>query len=435
MATINNTRVTLRREMVETFGLGIARLTATGGSGTTGTFTDSRITYAAIDTRNYQRAFFYRPGAAAADQVRSISAIAVAAGVITITHDGAAYSVNPASGDDCEIHFRMDPNELQRGLDRAMDRVYIEQLVPLTRVTDGDMEASGVTNWTDISGLTPTQSKATAAASVFMGAQSLRVLNDAANEGVESAAINVFPGEPFFCGAFVRLDTAGTARLRLWNETNSAAIDTETTSERDWAFVWFTGDTPSTARQVRARLIGDGAAEDPYWDSVIFFMQAEREMELPSWVVESWQVRKVYEVRSLDASPMMARAIFDRLIELRGWRRMVEQSALTVGRLRLNGVPSMARPLFVLALRQASDIGLLTAETTQTDAPKDWLFAEWGKEVFKPLAQLFPDEMVVRGRGEVNRWDDLHDKSAARAVQLSQHYIGPATAELVMEPY
>lgn len=234
----------------------------------------------------------------------------------------------------------------------------------LTLVTDGDMETSGVANWTDSNA---TSSKVTAAANVAFGAQSLRVQNSLANGYTASASVQVTPNDGYELRADVRV-ASGTAHLVAWDDTNGAEIDSRNTTTTDWHHLYFGFTVPSGCTSVSIRLKGAEANADVYWDNISLRNQNAQRMALPSWIdtaeafeglVQYWSTHgdtNAYLLASQEHWPVIpSKVIGDPLGATQHW---VEYTA-------------PPRPGALLFVRGLSAYGELSAITDTTVAEQD----------------------------------------------------------------
>src|SRR4030067_770411 len=149
----------------------------------------------------------------------------VAAVAVTIT---PAFSCQMVVGQGYEIHRSFHPSIIHTHLDTVMGSLRQNYLIPLSQVTDGHMQTSGVTNGTASSA---TLTKDTTAASTRHGKQSLKVLATAVNGQARSASIPVKGGEQVLIVAEVYITSGDSARLRVYDVTNAGYItDADATS-------------------------------------------------------------------------------------------------------------------------------------------------------------------------------------------------------------
>lgn len=135
-----------------------------------------------------------------------------------------------ASGDDYEVWMRgIDPDIVDRLRDDCLARFCSTwRPTALTEITDGDLQDSGVTNWTVAGGAT--RSKAYSSFPDAYWRRELRVVHTtAATDYVKSASLYVNPGERYFLQCAVRAyvtatSAAATASIVVRDITNGADI-------------------------------------------------------------------------------------------------------------------------------------------------------------------------------------------------------------------
>ena len=168
--------------------------------------------------------------------------------------------------------------------------------VLLTLVTDGDMETSGVTAWTDVG--TCTQAKSTTTG-ITQGKQSLSLTNGAANSGVKNTTpIPVVEGTTYQVVADVLCD-GYTANLKCYDLTNAATIDTvQTTAERGQRFLYDQITIPSDCKRLEIHLLGEDADAVHYWDNLSVRRIGATEMAMPSWFTNPLWFEWLYYTRA-----------------------------------------------------------------------------------------------------------------------------------------
>lgn len=185
---------------------------------------------------------------------------------------------------------------VHQAIDDAITRpgMYYHWRHYLTLVTDGDTEASGVTDWT-ASSATRTKSTST----VGEGVRSLRIQNTAANGYAESGNISVFEDETYTVEASFFTAT-GTANLIIRNVTAGSNISTEAPADTDqlgynqtnaWGRLYNSAvDIPADCRQISIRLANTSASGDTYWENIIVRRALATRENLPSWVTNPNQI-------------------------------------------------------------------------------------------------------------------------------------------------
>ncbi len=223
-------------------------------------------------------------------EVQRITTYAPSTGTLTV---GRAFSETTKTTMTYDLYMGIPPTRkgLIKGTDEFINavlrRLFYHRPFLLTLITDGDMETSGVSNWT-ASNSAATKSTSTG---VTLGDQALRVLNSSASGYVQSASVNVEESQFLYLAADLTVVT-GTGTLQLYDVTNSASIETAESSEKQSRRVWLSANVPADCKQVAVRLVGTGASDDCYWDNVTLLNSSATEMPLPSWYVErKWMER------------------------------------------------------------------------------------------------------------------------------------------------
>ena len=165
-----------------------------------------------------------------------------------------------------------------------------KRIVPITSVTDGDMLASGTSDWTAVDGgggsNDPTLAKA--AASFPLGERVLRVTNHATGAGdyARSATIPVEENVSYYLEALGMIGASGVAAdagtLVLYDVTNGAAIalDNSVIDRFEPERLVNTVTMPPGCEQVQIRLTCTAVNDIIEWGYVIFRKGSVREFVL-----------------------------------------------------------------------------------------------------------------------------------------------------------
>tara|TARA_Y100000310_G_scaffold336187_1_gene420078 strand:+ start:7610 stop:8872 length:1263 start_codon:yes stop_codon:yes gene_type:complete len=173
-------------------------------------------------------------------------------------------------------------------------RAKYEDWFLVTELVDGDMRASGVTDWTDSNA---SSSKVTTLADRQMGPQALRVENSSANGYTASTAIPTAENTAYRIEAVGR-SASGVANLIVWDDTGNVAIDSVGSDEvqpnrqagRFRLVLQIT--TPDDCASLSIRLAGEESDADIAWNYVSVIEQGvyeyplSAEIENPDWVYE-----------------------------------------------------------------------------------------------------------------------------------------------------
>ena len=344
-----------------------------------------------LSTKHFRGTTIYRPTATDPDDiVRKSGDLTVATG--SLAHTGGDYI------DQTTVYYELvgylHPDDLNACIQRAQRKVYFETQTVCTEVTDGDMEASGVTNWTDING-DETASKVTAAANVRTGTQAIRVQNATVNGGVQSDAIDVHPAEPVRVSAVVRSDS-GTPSLILYDETNGAAIATitPTTDPNRWIHLEWEGLIPSGCVSVTVRLVGAENDADLFWDNAIFYHKNTTQIIAPSWLDEPW---KFLKLRQVDYRVSLENYVNDESSRVyMDWSQPNHFSLDPLHRAANPYVISIKRPirddLWISGQRPYYDVETLAADTDTSSAPFLLLISYAKLELAELLMKRYPND-------------------------------------------
>ena len=165
---------------------------------------------------NFKGRSMYRPGAAAANQIREGDLISTT----SLTHLGLAYS-----GDttvlDYELMGRIHPDGFNEAIRQAVRIIYFPTIVPVnlppaTGSSDDDFASSSAStpyDWT-AAGIASntTVTKSSTAANNRRGTYSLVCTNSGANGRTRSCLLDVNPGDVLIHGGAVRATTGSAPR-------------------------------------------------------------------------------------------------------------------------------------------------------------------------------------------------------------------------------
>lgn len=310
-------------------------------------------------------------------EVRRVSAYTASTSTFTLNSD-RGFSNSPTTTMTIGLYKTIPPlypNGQDTAMDRGSWRWYINRTLRnlryrryslLTLVTDGDMEATGTTNWTASNS---TLSKVTTAANVSLGARSLRVLNSSANGYARSALVPVTYGDAYCLRADLRVNS-GTAVLEAYDETNGASLQTQTTTSQDQRYLWTVFWVPSGCHNVSVRLKGTEASADIYWDCVSLRHQLAHRLPLPSWIdrAEAFEWLGEYYANVAQANAYLAAG--------QGWREAPDAAVLADwGGATAFYATYRFRPRdeALLLVRGLSAYDELSATSDTTTCPQDWV--------------------------------------------------------------
>ena len=401
--TTATTRKAIRQELYNRVpGLGFVGVADSVASGS---ITDAYALRDSTKTQGHYRNYYiYRPdliGVADDDVVHVAKDLTPTTGALT--QSGANYS--NTSELDYELVGLLHPDEINACIQRAQRRIYWETQVPLSELTDGDMDDSGVTSWTAV-GTPNTRSKTTTAAKVYSGLRSLRVLNDAALEGAQSVTLRGFATDDWvYVSAVVHADV-GTAELHLYSVTGSVSIASVTSTQEGWTQLWLKVQLPANCEEIAVQLLGTTDTTDLYWNHVALYRMHALRILAPSWLDEPHKFLKLREARydhvvgaaqtyggTRDAS---ARKFIDwvqpQMFSLDPFHRDTNPYAIQLTK------PVPYNELWIEAKRPYSDVEALSTDSATTLAPLDMVYAYATEELAKQLKKRYPQDA---------RWDVL----------------------------
>jgi hypothetical protein len=337
--------------------------TATGG--TTGTLVANAYPFYTArtdaNTVQYANAEIRPTSGTEAGNARDISAWAPTTGTFTV---GKAWATGPANNDTFDIYLRgVRYDQIKAAVNRALrERKYVT-MTPLTLVPDGDMESSGVTSWGTASNTTAT--KVSTAGNLYRGTYSLFCNNSDVNGYLPSAEIPVTEGDQYNIEAVCK-QTIGTAKLIVYDATNSAEIENEGTEDEglEWVKIAYTFNVPSGCKKIVVRLLGEEANADIYWDNVILLRSGATEIALPDWITEPSQVLGVKrQVVGYE------RADMDTFVDVR-WYDVVADMGSPLNMYRLHVSPRTYEAMWLVASKPYSELATDSATTTMQ---REWL--------------------------------------------------------------
>ena len=401
------TRQEIRRELYNQVpGLGFY---GTADSVAAGSITDTfALRDSLLGQNHYRGMYIYRPDRSTDDRVKKAHTLTNTTGVLT--HSGSSYA--DTADLNYEIVGLLHPDELNACIQRAQTRIYREELVVLTLITDGDMRTTGVGSWSDV-GTPATKEKVTTASRLLSGTQALHVLNDATDEGVQSATIRGFGtngGENVYVSAVVHADV-GTATLVLWDVTNSAVISSVSSTEEGFAHLWLQESLPTTCEEIAVRLLGEENNADLYWNHAVLYRRDMRMLPAPSWLDDAFKFLKLREARYTKNISTQADGGYDDA-QSRTFSDWLQPSMFDLLPLHTDANPYQIEllkripreELWIHAKRPYSDTEALSTESSTTRAPARLVYAYSKEELAKVLTKRYPTDA---------RWKLLLDEATA----------------------
>ena len=207
------------------------------------------------------------------------------------------FSASLISGAEYERHAKVRPSVINDRLDVILGVLRQNVLLPVTIVTDGDMELTDTVSnsWTKAgTGGTPTLAKNTTF--VRRGRQSLSITNDGSTTlgYAKSASMYLNGGTKCIVEADVYITPGDLARLTFYDVTNSAVIGTAMESdESGWVHLENTFVVPETCEEVQVWLESQAVSDVTYWDHVVVWPVLDQGIELPAFLEFAHDVQRI----------------------------------------------------------------------------------------------------------------------------------------------
>lgn len=264
--------------------------TFSGAASAASAIKDDQLSPAALDN-DYQRAWVY-----VSSDAGSGPSIGEVVRVISTDFDNDElnvapdFSATPQSGDEYELHYWMHPDEIHDVIDEILENLEHVIIVPLTLITDGDMNNSTAGSFTPDGSIV---SKDTT--NVLHGKQSLKVLATANNGNARTTSVAVDPDSTLICATDLYLSsTTGGAQLVLYDVTNGAEIESGLTDVLGWSTIRFTAQVPSTCKEVRFNLQVVTGGDQAYFDNAILQQVGSKVFTFPSQAEWSFDLKRAF---------------------------------------------------------------------------------------------------------------------------------------------
>ena len=207
------------------------------------------------------------------------------------------FTASLVSGTDYEIHYKFYPVHIRDKINEILENVRRPIYLPLTLVTDGDMESTGTSDWTAAAttGTAPTLAKGTT--NVLHGRRSLTITanSDATNSFAKSTSMFLSPSTVVFVSANVFITSGDKAKLSLIDVTNSdAEIETAESVTTGWVHLRFIDTIPSNCEEIQVWLESPVASDVTHWGSVQLLPVNLQVYDFPSTLEWSEDFRSVF---------------------------------------------------------------------------------------------------------------------------------------------
>ena len=368
--------------------------------------------------------WIYRPAAAGVgDRQRNVKDSGLAISTGTLTQAGNDWAVSPASSERYLI-ATLQPRILYNLLVTVMRELKVPAMGPLRRFTDADMEDSGTASYS-ISGA-GALTKATAAANVFSGGQSLFLNAATAGEYVESPSLVVQAGQLYFASCIARVDAGGPFAFAIWDKTNDAEIENANRvshSLEAFMSIQRTFTPPSTCEEVALRGYVTGATDDVYIDCFQGpWYAGDRTMRLPTWLTNLGDFRSLRVARyahqvSTGLYDAASAVYVDELQRPSDYQVRTGPVDASIGRLEWSTTPPLAE-LWMEGLRSANDIWAFPFTAAGETAPtpnlkRRHVALAWARAICNYLITNDPADTQAKAslaeiRGEIKGYEFEH---------------------------
>ena len=199
------------------------------------------------------------------------------------------FSASPMDTQEYERHRKVRPNLINDKLDTILGLLRQNVLLPVTILADGDMESSGVSNWT---GINATTAKDTTF--VRRGRNSLKVT--ASSDGGYALSDSVYLPEGTECllEADVYITATDKVKLLLRDQTNDETIGTAMESdESGWVHLESRLTIPPTCETVGVHAIAQTNGDVIYFDHITLWPVYDQGIDLPSFLEFVYDLDKI----------------------------------------------------------------------------------------------------------------------------------------------
>lgn len=344
----------------------------------------------------------------------------------------ASFSTSPTSGggDTYEIYSGLTPDQWSLRannsiVDFGLQRCRYLRRGPITLVTDGDMEASGVSAWTASSA----SLVKTVAEPVSTGAQALLVINNSTNGYAQSSAISVIPGHGYIAAVDYRCvgSNLSTATLQVWDVTNNALIIAGTDQDSGINFEGGRSQTaftvPTNCYKVAFRLVGTQSNAIIAWDDLVVYTAGRRRYVTPTWIQNRNQIMR-YQAREGN------RPYEDSWYDV-GWPQDIQEDPTAYNAFIID-LPQLSsqRPLYVQGEGQYGPMSGLS-DNLPVSIPLEWAAASCARAAWQMYSRDLEEATVQRAvidrsiiEVTANQLDNIYMPRYSSSIGMTEGYTG-----------
>lgn len=205
----------------------------------------------------------------------------------TLTFSPTIGTVNATAGTvdgHYEVWPDINPDAVDAYINDILNAVIHEGFIPLTLVTDGDMEDSDLTNWTVVNNA-PGTTDAKATSPFKVGRQAIHGVATAADQGRRSARIPTTPGQQFNISVPVKVDV-GSVDINFVDATASANIKSTTVTDTAAVEVRYTAAAPADCEIVHIEYQSNANLDDFFIGPISILKTDDRRYSVDSTTLD-----------------------------------------------------------------------------------------------------------------------------------------------------
>jgi hypothetical protein len=305
-----------------------------------------------------------------------------------------------------ELHYWFHPTQVNEVMEELIQKLEYTVWRPLSLLADSGFDATIGDNWEEV-GDGAISADTT---NVIHGTQSAKMTSVTAGDYIKHKTnLIVDHDEKLICSADVFLEVSGDqAQMILYDETNSANIDTATASTMGWTHLEFDAVVPASCEEVTLRLASVAGGDLASWDNASIISKDKLDYPSPAVAAYSWNVGNLFYIPTgLKVNDTTADEAFRaRADGMKFWdfsKVIRDETAVSPYRVLLSGPPD--RPLWLKCSVDFDSFGnsgtYATDDAVTTNAPVDLVVAQTVAKLLEMRAEWHED------RGELETADVL----------------------------